>query len=137
MPELSPLSKHLIQPLSLSGSKHLPHTLALFCSEQRHRLKGTLLQASCPSLPLNLERTKRFTRQGSQLQGADDQHHMQPGLDECSEVRRLPGGRGSARRRKAACNPEPGARNPEHSGFASWNAEHSQAKVCLLQEGCP
>lgn len=42
-------SKHLIQQLSLSGIKALPHSLALCCLEPRSRQKGELLQPACPA----------------------------------------------------------------------------------------
>lgn len=105
MPELSGLSKRLLQQLSLSGIKApSPQAGFVFCLEQRNGLKGELLQASGPSLPLNFARTKRFTRQGSQLQGANDRNPRHPGPQECSQVRKLPGGGGPEGRK-----PEPGA----------------------------
>lgn len=134
MRELSGLSKHLIQPFSLSGIKApSPHTgFVLLGAEEG--LKGELLQASGPSLPRNFERTKRFTRQRSQLQGANDQNHMRRGLD---SVRKSEGFREGVALLGGTKSLELEVRNPRHPGLASWNAEHSQTKLCLLQEGCP
>jgi hypothetical protein len=84
----------------------------LFYLEQMNRLEAELLQASCPSLPLDFERTKRFTRQGPQLQSANDQNHMHyfwtsvPKSEASSRERE-----GKAGQEEKGCR-EPGAKNP-------------------------
>lgn len=81
MPELSGLSKHLIQPLSLSGIKApSPHTSFVLLGAEEQAESRAPLGFRAPSFFLNFERTKRFTRQGSQLQGANDWNHMFGGL---------------------------------------------------------
>lgn len=87
MPELSSLSKHLIQQLSLSGIKApSPHAgfVLLLAEEQAERRTPP---GFLPLPSLNYKRTKRFTRQGSQLQGANDRNRRHPGLEECSKRR--------------------------------------------------
>lgn len=86
MPELSGPSKHLIQQLSLSGIK-APFPLSSFVLLRAgSRLKGELLQASCPSFCLNL-------REQRDLQGKDPMYKVLMigithiwGLDHCSKA---------------------------------------------------
>lgn len=89
VPELSGLSKHLVQQLSLSGIKALPHPTPWLCAAGSpgtgRKESSSRLPAPPLNSPLNLGRTKRFTRQGSQLQGASDGNHMHQGWVPTSE----------------------------------------------------